>query len=198
MTNLTSMPISAALVRSSLRAWRSRTSAAKCQASRLTFLYADHQSKADVGASIARQWFDAENVDMIIGFENSSVALAVEQVAAQKNRIAIAGAIGTTAFTGKNCTPNEAAWVYDAYALTNTLARSVVGRGEKTWFFITVDYALGHSLEADATAAVIGERRQRCWAALATRSIRRISVRTCCRRRRRALRSWRSPMPAAI
>jgi branched-chain amino acid transport system substrate-binding protein len=92
---------------------------------------------------------------MIIGFENSSVALAVEQVAAQKNRIAIAGAIGTTAFTGKNCTHNEAAWVYDAYALTNTLARSVVGRGEKTWFFITVDYALGHSLEADATAAVI-------------------------------------------
>jgi branched-chain amino acid transport system substrate-binding protein len=121
----------------------------------IDILDADHQSKAEVGASIARQWFDAENVDMIIGFENSSVALAVEQVAAQKNRIAIAGAIGTTAFTGKNCTPNEAAWVYDAYALTNTLARSVVGRGEKTWFFITVDYALGHSLEADATAAVI-------------------------------------------
>jgi branched-chain amino acid transport system substrate-binding protein len=121
----------------------------------IDILVADHQSKAEVGASIARQWFDAEKVDMIIGFENSSVALAVEQVAAQKNRIAIAGAIGTTAFTGKNCTPNEAAWVYDAYALTNTLARSVVGRGEKTWFFITVDYALGHSLEADATAAVM-------------------------------------------
>jgi branched-chain amino acid transport system substrate-binding protein len=121
----------------------------------IDILVADHQSKAEIGASIARQWLDAENVDIIIGFENSSVALAVEQVAAQKNRIAIAGAIGTTAFTGKNCTPNEAAWVYDAYALTNTLARSVVGRGEKTWFFITVDYALGHSLEADATAAVI-------------------------------------------
>jgi branched-chain amino acid transport system substrate-binding protein len=121
----------------------------------IDILVADHQSKAEVGASIARQWFDAESVDMIIGFENSSVALAVEQVAAQKNRIAIAGAIGTTAFTGKNCTPNEAAWVYDAYALTNTLARSVVGRGEKTWFFITVDYALGHSLETDATAAVV-------------------------------------------
>src|ERR1700751_3770621 len=121
----------------------------------IDILVADHQSKAQVGASIARQWFDAENVDMIIGFENSSVALAVEQVAAQKNRIAIAGAIGTTAFTGKNCTPNEAAWVYDAYALTNTLARSVVSRGEKTWYFITVDYTLGHSLEADATAAVL-------------------------------------------
>jgi len=121
----------------------------------IDLLVADHQSKADVGASIARQWFDADKVDLIIGFDNSSVALAVEQVAFQKNRIAIAGAIGTTAFTGKACTPNEAAWVYDAYALTNTLARSVVGRGQNTWFFITVDYSLGHSLEADATAAVV-------------------------------------------
>ena len=118
-------------------------------------LAADHQSKADIGASIARQWFDADKVDMVIGFDNSSVALAVEQVAFQKNRIAIAGAIGTTAFTGKSCTPNEAAWVYDAYALTNTLARSVVARGQDTWFFITVDYSLGHSLEADATNAVV-------------------------------------------
>ena len=118
-------------------------------------LAADHQSKADIGASIARQWFDADKVDMVIGFDNSSVALAVEQVAFQKNRIAIAGAIGTTAFTGKSCTPNEAAWVYDAYALTNTLARSVVARGQDTWFFITVDYSLGHSLEADATSAVV-------------------------------------------
>jgi branched-chain amino acid transport system substrate-binding protein len=116
---------------------------------------ADHQNKADIGAAIARQWFDADKVDLAIGFDNSSVALAVEQVAFQKNRIAIAGAIGTTAFTGKDCTPNEAAWIYDAYALTTTLARSVVARGEDTWFFITVDYALGHSLEADATRAVI-------------------------------------------
>ena len=121
----------------------------------IDLLVADHQSKADIGASIARQWFDADKVDMVIGFDNSSVALAVEQVAFQLNRIAIAGAIGTTAFTGKACTPNEAAWVYDAYALTNTLARSVVRRGQDTWFFITVDYSLGYSLEADATTAVV-------------------------------------------
>ena len=121
----------------------------------IDLLVADHQSKADIGASIARQWFDADKVDMVIGFDNSSVALAVEQVAFQLNRIAIAGAIGTAAFTGKACTPNEAAWVYDAYALTNTLARSVVRRGQDTWFFITVDYSLGYSLEADATSAVV-------------------------------------------
>jgi branched-chain amino acid transport system substrate-binding protein len=116
---------------------------------------ADHQNKADIGAAIARQWFDADQVDMAVGFDNSSVALAVEQIAAQKNRIAIAGAVGTTAFTGKNCTPNEAAWLYDSHALTTTLARSVVGRGQDTWFFITVDYAFGHSLEADAASAVL-------------------------------------------
>jgi branched-chain amino acid transport system substrate-binding protein len=116
---------------------------------------ADHQNKPDVGASIARQWFDADKVDMAIGFDNSSVALAVEQLAAQKNRIAIAGAVGTTAFTGKNCTPNEASWIYDSYALTTTLARSMVARGGDSWFFITVDYAFGHSLEADAGAAVL-------------------------------------------
>ena len=121
----------------------------------IDLLVADHQSKADIGASIARRWFDADKADMVIGFDNSSVALAVEQVAFQLNRIAIAGAIGTTAFTGKACTPNEAAWVYDAYALTNTLARSVVRRGQDTWFFITVDYSLGYSLEADATNAVV-------------------------------------------
>ena len=117
-------------------------------------VFADHQNKADIGAAIARQWFDAEKVDMAIGFDNSAVALAVEQLAAEHNRIAIAGAVGSTAFTGKSCTPTEASWIYDSYALTTSLARSVVAEGRDTWFFLTVDYAFGHSLEADATNAV--------------------------------------------
>jgi branched-chain amino acid transport system substrate-binding protein len=116
---------------------------------------ADHQNKADIGAAIARQWFDAEKVDMVIGFDNSAVALAVEQLAAERNRIAVAGAVGSTAFTGKACTPTEASWIYDSYALTTSLARSVVAEGRDTWFFLTVDYAFGHSLEADATSAVL-------------------------------------------
>src|SRR6185312_9115709 len=115
---------------------------------------ADHQNKADVGAAIARRWFESEGVDLAVGFDNSAVALAVEQLAAQLNRIAIAGAVGSTAFTGKNCTANEASWIYDSYALTTSLAKSTVAEGRDTWFFITVDYAFGHSLEADATAAV--------------------------------------------
>jgi len=115
---------------------------------------ADHQNKADIGAAIARRWFDAERVDMAVGFDNSSVALAVEQLAAERNRIAIAGAVGSTAFTGNACTATEASWIYDSYALTTSLARSVVAEGRDTWFFLTVDYAFGHSLEADATSAV--------------------------------------------
>src|SRR6202050_2965427 len=117
-------------------------------------IFADHQNKADIGAAIARQWFDAERVDLAIGFDNSAVALAVEQLAAQRNRLAIAGAVGSTAFTGKSCTPTEASWIYDSYALTTSLARSVVAEGRDSWFFLTVDYAFGHSLEADATSAV--------------------------------------------
>jgi branched-chain amino acid transport system substrate-binding protein len=117
-------------------------------------IFADHQNKADIGAAIARQWFDAEKVDLAIGFDNSAVALAVEQLAAEHNRIAVAGAVGSTAFTGKSCTPTEASWIYDSYALTTSLARSVVAEGRDSWFFLTVDYAFGHSLEADATSAV--------------------------------------------
>jgi branched-chain amino acid transport system substrate-binding protein len=116
---------------------------------------ADHQNKADIGVAVARRWFESEAVDMAIGFDNSSVALAVEQLAAEHNRIAIAGAVGSTAFTGKNCTANEASWVYDSYALTTSLAKSIVAEGRDTWFFITVDYAFGHSMEADASAAVL-------------------------------------------
>ena len=115
---------------------------------------ADHQNKADIGAAIARRWFDTERVDLVIGFDNSAVALPVEQLAAERNRIAIAGAVGSTAFTGKACTPTEASWIYDSYALTTSLARAVVAEGRDTWFFVTVDYAFGHSLEADAASAV--------------------------------------------
>jgi branched-chain amino acid transport system substrate-binding protein len=118
-------------------------------------VFADHQNKADIGVAVARRWFETEKVDMATGFDNSSVALAVEQLAAEKNRIAIAGAVGSTAFTGKNCTANEASWIYDSYALTTSLAKSTVAEGRDTWFFITVDYAFGHSMEADATAAVL-------------------------------------------
>jgi branched-chain amino acid transport system substrate-binding protein len=117
-------------------------------------VFADHQNKADIAVNIAREWFDVGKVDMAIGFDNSAVALAVEKLAADKDRIAIAGAVGSTAFTGKQCTPNEASWIYDSYALTTSVAKALVAEGHDSWFFITVDYAFGYSLEADASAAV--------------------------------------------
>jgi branched-chain amino acid transport system substrate-binding protein len=120
----------------------------------IEIVFADHQNKSDIGAAIARQWFEIGKVDMAIGFDNSAVALAVEQLAAEHDRIAIAGAVGSTAFTGKACTPTEASWIYDSYALTTSLAKAIVAEGRDTWFFITVDYTFGHSLEADATSAV--------------------------------------------
>jgi branched-chain amino acid transport system substrate-binding protein len=120
----------------------------------IEIVFADHQNKADIGVAIARRWFETEGVDMTIGFDNSAVALAVEQLAAQDNRIAIAGAVGSTAFTGKSCTRNEASWVYDSYALTTTLAKSIVAEGRDSWFFVTVDYAFGHALERDTSSVV--------------------------------------------
>jgi branched-chain amino acid transport system substrate-binding protein len=160
---------------------------------------ADHQNKADIGANIARQWFDEGKVDMAIDFDNSSVALAVEQLAKEKNRIAVATAVGSTDFTGKACSPTGISWTYDSYALTTSLARGAVQRGLDTWFFITVDYAFGHSLEADASAAVkaaggkvLGSVRHPLatadfgWARCAIRWQPRISAPTCCRRRPRA------------
>ncbi len=116
---------------------------------------ADHQNKADIGAAIARQWFDVDHVDLAIDFANSSVALAVEQLARERNRIAVATAVGTTDFTGKACSPTAVAWLYDSYALTTSLAREVTKQGRDSWFFVTVDYAFGHSLEADTTKAVL-------------------------------------------
>ena len=133
---------------------------------------------------------------MAIGFDNSSVALAVEQLAAEHNRIAIAGAVGSTAFTGKACTATEASWIHDSYALTTSLARSVVAEGRDTWFFLTVDYAFGHSLETDATSAVLaagGKVLGSVRHPLNTADFSSI----CCRRRRLGRKSWHSPMAAA-
>ena len=116
---------------------------------------ADHQSKADIGAAIARQWFDADKVDMAIGFDNSSVALAVEQVASKRT------ALPSLAPLLQRCSPARAARPTKQHGSTiitlsaNTLARSLVGRGGDTWFFITVDYTFGHSLEAEAKNAVL-------------------------------------------
>ncbi|MCG5241296.1 ABC transporter substrate-binding protein [Azospirillum doebereinerae] len=111
---------------------------------------ADNQNKADVGAAIAGKWYDAEGVDMIAEIANSSVALAVVEIAKQKNKVAIVSGSNTNRLTGDSCTPNHVHWAFDNYALANATAKAVVKQGGTSWFFITSDYAFGHDMEKQA------------------------------------------------
>jgi len=115
---------------------------------------ADHQNKPDVGAAIARQWYDRDNVDAIFDVPTSSVALAVSQVTKEKNKIFIDSGAGTTELTGKSCSPNTIQWTYDTYALAHGTAGAMLKRGGETWYFLTADYAFGISLQDQASAVV--------------------------------------------
>ena len=115
---------------------------------------ADHQNKPDIGASIARQWYDRENVDMVIDGVTSSVGLAINQVTKEKNKAFIDTGAGTADLTGPQCTPNTVHWVYDTVALANGTGGAMVKRGGDTWFFLTADYVFGHTLQRDTSAVV--------------------------------------------
>jgi branched-chain amino acid transport system substrate-binding protein len=115
---------------------------------------ADHQNKPDIGSALARQWYDQDGVDVILDVPTSSVALAVSQITREKNKVFINSGAGSTDLTGKQCSPNTIHWTYDTYALAKGTGAAMVQRGGTTWFFITADYAFGHSLESN-TAAVV-------------------------------------------
>lgn len=115
---------------------------------------ADHQHKTDVGTTIVRHWIDVDGVDVIVDMPNSAVALAVQQIVKDKNKIALYATAATTELTGKQCSPNGIQWVYDAYSNAAGLAKALVAKGDKSWFFMTVDYALGLSLQAEASKAI--------------------------------------------
>lgn len=121
---------------------------------KVEIISADHQNKPDVGAGIARRWFDVEGVDMIIDLPNSAVALAVSDIAREKNKVAIGSGAGTALLTGAKCSPNFVHWTYDTWANGHALARGVLAAGGKSWFFITADYAFGHDLEKQASDEV--------------------------------------------
>ncbi len=130
---------------------------AKQSKRKVEILSADHQNKPDIGAAIAQRWFDVDGVDMIIDVPNSAVALAVADIARQKNKVFIGSGAGTAALTGASCSPNTVHWTYDTWAMGHGVARGVLQQGGKTWFFLTADYAFGADLQQQASDQVAAE-----------------------------------------
>jgi branched-chain amino acid transport system substrate-binding protein len=115
---------------------------------------ADHQNKPDIGSNVVRQWIDRDQVDVIVDVPTSSVALAVNQIVREKNKVFLVSGAASSDLTGKACSPNTIHWTYDTWSLANGTGNAIVKTGGKTWFFLTADYAFGHALERD-TAAVV-------------------------------------------
>jgi len=120
----------------------------------ITVISADHQLKPDVAAGIAREWYDRDQVDLIVDVPVSAVGLAVQSVANEKKKLFITHSTGTADFHGKFCSPYTMQWVFDTHALAVGTAQEVVKRGGTSWFFLTADYAFGYSLEKDASDVI--------------------------------------------
>ena len=121
---------------------------------KIEVISADSQNKPDIGAGIARRWYDTEQVDVIVDVPVSSVGLGVQNVAKEKQKLLIVHATGTADFHGKFCTPYAIQWVFDTHALAVGTAREITKRGGDSWFFITDNYAFGHSLQKDASEVI--------------------------------------------
>jgi len=115
---------------------------------------ADHQNKADIGAERARSWFDRDKVDVIVELVSTNVALAVMDVAEQKNKLALVSGSASLPITNERCNPNTVHWVYDSYGLASGTAKAVVQSGKKNWYFISADYAAGAAMTKDASQVV--------------------------------------------
>jgi branched-chain amino acid transport system substrate-binding protein len=114
----------------------------------------DHQNKPDIGANVARQWFDVDKVDIIVDVPNSGVALAVNNIVKEKNGVYINSGAATSDLTNAQCTPNTVHWTYDTYMLAHGTGGALAKAGGDSWFFLTADYAFGAALERDTTAVI--------------------------------------------
>ncbi len=121
---------------------------------KIEMVSADHQNKGDIAANKAREWFEKGGVDVVSELVTTSVALAVQKIAKEKNRIALVSGAASTRVTNEDCNDVTVHWTYDTYAVANGTAKAVTQGGGKKWFFLTADYAFGHSLEKDAMAVV--------------------------------------------
>jgi branched-chain amino acid transport system substrate-binding protein len=120
----------------------------------IEIISADHQNKPDVGTAIIRKWFDTESVDAVTDLPLSSIALAAQEIARQKKKTLLISGGATSDLYGKACSPYSTLWSDDTYTLAATTAKAILDNGGKEWFFVTVDYALGHALERDATSII--------------------------------------------
>ena len=120
----------------------------------IEILSADHQNKVDLAASTARQWIDVDGVDAFADLTNSAVALAIQNLARERDRIALFSGPATTRLTNEDCSPNGFHWTFDTYSQAIGSARAIVQEGGKEWFLLVADYAFGHSMAADLTAEV--------------------------------------------
>jgi branched-chain amino acid transport system substrate-binding protein len=127
---------------------------------KVELINADHLNKPDVGSNIVRQWFDIDHVDAVIDVPTSSVALAVNEVIREKNKVFLVSGAATSDLTGPKCSPNTVHWTYDTWMLANSTGKSIVKTGGNTWFFLTSDYAFGHALERDTKAVVLANGGQ--------------------------------------
>lgn len=127
---------------------------AECKGMKIDIVYADHQNKADIGSSKAREWIDRDKVEAIVDLTNSSVALAVQKLIKEKGAIAMYSGPATTALTNADCTENGFHWMFDTYSQSVGPAAALTSQGSKSWYFLTVDYAFGHSLEKDASGVI--------------------------------------------
>ncbi|MFC3107615.1 ABC transporter substrate-binding protein [Undibacterium arcticum] len=121
---------------------------------------ADHQNKPDIAANLARSWYDQDKVDVIVDMPTSSTALAVMEIARQKNKMTLLSSAGATAVLGEKCSPTNVQWTFNTYALAAGTARALVKEGKKSWYFITADYTFGQSLEKDASEVVLANGGQ--------------------------------------
>ncbi len=128
--------------------------AAECKGMKLEVVSADHQKKADIAAARAREWLDRDGVDAIADITNSAAALAVQKLVQEKGGIALYSGPATTRLTNEDCAANGFHWMFDTYSLAAGAAAALTKGGDKRWFFVTVDYAFGHSLEKDASDMV--------------------------------------------
>jgi branched-chain amino acid transport system substrate-binding protein len=120
----------------------------------IELLQADHQNKADIAASKAREWIDTQGLTMLFGGTSSGTALAMAKVAQEKKRVFVVNGAGSSALTNEQCSPYTVHYAYDTVALAKGTGSAVIARGDKSWYFLTADYAFGQALEADASKVV--------------------------------------------